>query len=87
MPPFAACGVSKRMRFLIAPLLASVAAFAAPALGPKDGRGLPPADLNRVQAGQPAPDFTLETADGRQVTLSEFRGHQRVVLVFYRGQW
>ncbi|MBI3697241.1 MAG: redoxin domain-containing protein [Acidobacteria bacterium] len=75
------------MRAWTAVLLLSAAALAAtPALGPKDGRDLPPADLNRVQAGQPAPDFTLEAADGRPVTLSGFRG-KRVVLVFYRGHW
>ncbi len=56
-------------------------------LGPKDGRNLPTADLNRVQAGQQAPDFTLESRTGETVTLSQFRGRQRVVLVFYRGQW
>lgn len=46
-----------------------------------------PADLNRVQAGQPAPDFTLESRKGEPVKLSQFRGKKRVVLVFYRGQW
>jgi cytochrome oxidase Cu insertion factor (SCO1/SenC/PrrC family) len=56
-------------------------------LGPKDGRNLPPADLNRVRAGQAAPDFTLESRAGEPVTLSQFRGQKRVVLVFYRGQW
>ncbi len=56
-------------------------------MGPKDGRDLPPADLNRVQVGQPAPDFTLESMDGNPVTLSDFRGKKRVVLVFYRGHW
>ena len=71
---------------LVSVLLISAGCVAAP-LGPKDGRDLPPADLNRVQVGQPAPDFTLETADGPQVTLSDFRGRKRVVLVFYRGQW
>ena len=60
---------------------------APPALGPKDGRELPPADLNRVQAGQPAPDFTLESPDRSPVSLSDFRGRKRVVLVFYRGHW
>jgi len=68
-------------------LLSLAAAAATPALGPKDGRDLPPADLNRVQIGQPAPDFTLEAAGGQAVTLSQFRGSKRVVLVFYRGQW
>jgi cytochrome oxidase Cu insertion factor (SCO1/SenC/PrrC family) len=50
-------------------------------------QSLPPADLNRVQVGQVPPDFTLEDRQGRKVTLSQFRGHKRVVLVFYRGQW
>ena len=67
-------------------LLLFVIAAAQSGLGPKDGRELPPADLNRVEAGQPAPDFTLEAADGRRVALSQYRG-KRVVLVFYRGYW
>jgi len=56
-------------------------------LGPKDGAGLSPTDLERVKVGQPAPDFTLENIDGKKVTLSDFRGKTSVVLVFYRGQW
>jgi cytochrome oxidase Cu insertion factor (SCO1/SenC/PrrC family) len=56
-------------------------------LGPKDGPDLAPTDLNRVKVGQEAPDFTLEAADGKPITLSEFRGKKNVVLVFYRGYW
>lgn len=33
--------------------------------------------------GQPAPDFTLPASTGESVTLSSFRGHSHVVLVFY----
>ena len=73
-------------RGVIIPLLFAASALAA-SLGPKDGRDLPPADLNRIQAGQPAPDFTLESLEGRPVMLSDFRGKKRVVLVFYRGHW
>ncbi len=54
--------------------------------GPKDGQGLPPSDLERVQAGQPAPDFTLPKPGGESLTLSSLRG-KNVVLVFYRGHW
>jgi peroxiredoxin len=61
------------------------AAFAQ--VGPKDGANLPATDLDRIKVGQPAPDFTLENIDGKQVSLSEFRGKKSVVLVFYRGQW
>jgi len=67
--------------------LAGALGVAQPQLGPKDGRDLSPADLNRVQAGQPAPDFTLESRTGQPVTLSQYRGTKDVVLVFYRGQW
>ena len=56
-------------------------------LGPKEGLDLAPTDLNRVKVGQAAPDFSLEAADGKAITLSDFRGKKSVVLVFYRGYW
>jgi len=62
-----------------------VSAFAA-AYGPKDGAGLAAADLDRAQAGQTAPDFTLQRSDGTDLTLSSLQG-KNVVLVFYRGHW
>ncbi len=37
------------------------------------------------QVGELAPDFTAKTHDGREVRLSDFRGKQNVVLVFYPG--
>ena len=55
-------------------------------LGPKDGRDLPPSDLERIQVGQVAPDFTLLDVEGNRVTLSDFRG-KKVVVVFSRGHW
>jgi cytochrome oxidase Cu insertion factor (SCO1/SenC/PrrC family) len=60
---------------------------AAPALGPIDGEGLAPTDLERVKVGDVAPDFTLEAEDGTPITLSRFREKKAVVLVFYRGRW
>ena len=39
----------------------------------------------RLSPGDPAPDFTLPDADGRAVSLADFRGKKPVVLVFYRG--
>lgn len=74
----------------IAALLFALLFLSAPAaaqLGPKDGPDLAPTDLNRIKVGQPAPDFTLEAADGKPTTLSDFRGKKNVVLVFYRGYW
>ena len=33
--------------------------------------------------GSPAPDFVLRSSDGHDVSLSSFRGHRNVVLIFY----
>ena len=38
--------------------------------------------MTLIQAGQPAPDFTLPDQDGNPVSLSDLRG-QKVVLYFY----
>jgi len=54
-------------------------------LGPKDGDELPATDTLRVSVGSTAPDFCLETRDGRLVTLSDFRGRKNVILSFYTG--
>jgi cytochrome oxidase Cu insertion factor (SCO1/SenC/PrrC family) len=56
-------------------------------LGPKDGGNLKPTDLDRVNVGNSAPDFILESMDGKRITLSDFRSKKNVVLVFYRGHW
>jgi hypothetical protein len=57
------------------------------ALGPADGHDLPAVDLDRVQPGDTAPDFSLESYAGDIVTLSDYRGTHDVLLVFYRGHW
>jgi peroxiredoxin Q/BCP len=36
----------------------------------------------RLEVGDPAPDFTLPDADGRPVSLSDYRG-RRVIVYFY----
>ena len=56
-------------------------------LGPADGQDLPGVALDRIQVGEPAPDFTLEAYGGGTVTLSDYRGRKDVILVFYRGHW
>lgn len=56
-------------------------------LGPADGHDLPATDIERVQVGDDAPDFTLASLSGDPVTLSGYRGSKDVVLVFYRGHW
>ncbi len=51
-----------------------------------NGGGVSPYDLNRVQVGKPAPDFTALTVDGKAARLTDYRG-KNVVLVYYRGYW
>jgi len=53
----------------------------------------PPPEPDEANAPQgdatlagPAPDFKLESAQGAEVTLSDYAGVSNVVLVFYRGQ-
>src|SRR5207342_998581 len=36
----------------------------------------------RLSAGDPAPDFTLPDADGKPVSLSEFRGRRVIVYAY-----
>ena len=40
-----------------------------------------------IQAGQPAPDFTLNSHLDTQVTLSDFRGQKNVVIAFFPLAW
>jgi len=40
-----------------------------------------------VKGGDRAPDFTLPSADGADVSLSGLLRSGPVVLVFYRGHW
>ncbi len=37
--------------------------------------------------GQPAPDFTLKSHDGREIRLSSLRGTCNVVLAFFPLAW
>jgi cytochrome oxidase Cu insertion factor (SCO1/SenC/PrrC family) len=76
-----------RLTLLLVAGLAAPLAAQAPALGPKDGAGLAATDTGRVSVSSQAPDFTLEALSGPPVTLSQFRGKQDVILVFYRGHW
>lgn len=41
--------------------------------------------MPQVALNSAAPDFTLKDYRGEEVTLSDFAGHQNVLLVFNRG--
>jgi hypothetical protein len=44
--------------------------------------------MNRIaRVGQPARDFTLPDASGRQVGLKDLLARGPLVLSFYRGRW
>ncbi len=43
----------------------------------------PPTPKTHLKVGDPAPDFTLPGSDGKNYTLSEFKGKKNVVLAFY----
>jgi peroxiredoxin len=40
-----------------------------------------------LSMGQQAPDFELTSHDGREVRLSDFRGHRNVVIAFFPLAW
>ena len=77
----------KPLLFMLALLLAFNQAAVSSQTGPKDEVKQSATDLDRVKVGQPAPDFTLEDSDGKNVSLADYRGKKNVVLVFYRGHW
>ncbi len=73
-----------KMKILVGLLILVFANTSAPfsrALITSQGRKAP------VATGAEAPDFSLNDEHGRQIKLSESRGKNPVVLVFYRGYW
>lgn len=50
--------------------------------GTQPAATLPPPSTVRLQAGDEAPDFTLPDADGRPVSLADYRGRRLIVYVY-----
>ncbi len=47
-----------------------------------------PASPDALRAGQPAAQFTLSNADGKQVSLADLlKNNRAALLIFYRGYW
>ena len=47
-----------------------------------------PAAATALKVGQPAPAFTLASADGKQTSLADLLKSQHgAILIFYRGYW
>ncbi len=40
-----------------------------------------------IAEGTSAPNFTLQDQFGREISLSDFRGRQHVLLLFYPLDW
>jgi len=62
----------RSIRFLLLASTAAAALF---------GQVNPP--KTQLKVGDEAPDFTLPSATGQQVKLSDFRGKKNVVLAFF----
>ncbi len=51
--------------------------------GEKAGEKVAEKTAAKVEAGKPAPDFTLKDQDGKDVKLSRFQGKKGVLIAFY----
>ena len=77
----------------VAAFLMLAVACGSEAPGPSGGQVADADDNNPVLINTPgpvallAPDFTLPSIDGQEYTLSELRGKQSVLVVFYRAYW
>jgi peroxiredoxin len=71
--------------FICAPAFGASAAFKDNIYNPGQ---LKPIDSQlKVKVGDPAPDFTLPSVAGGDVTLSQFRGKKNVVISFVPAAW
>lgn len=76
--------MSKTTRFLMS---IAVVAWATGLLGSNEVLGASQDQPERVQIGQEAPLFELETLDGETLSLKDLRGESPLILIFFRGTW
>ena len=73
------------MSLLITPAFGASAAYKDNIFNPGQ---LKPIDSNlKVSVGESAPDFTLPSVAGEEITLSQFRGQKNVVISFVPAAW
>ena len=73
-------------RSFLAAFSTVVAVLGMGVVGPVFGQGQAQVAPMRVAVGQKAPNFSLPSAEGKTVKLSDYAGH--IVLIdFYRGYW
>ena len=71
--------------FLITPVFGASAAYKDNIYNPGQ---LKPIDSQlKVKVGDPAPDFTLPSVAGEEITLSRFKGEKNVVISFVPAAW
>jgi peroxiredoxin Q/BCP len=63
--------------------LSVLLALSVAALAQQSSQPAPAAPKTHLKVGDTAPDFTLKGTDGKNYTLSEFKGKKNVVLAFY----
>jgi peroxiredoxin len=86
-----------KIRWFVIPVLSllmailyvnNVAIAQASGTGIYDPGKLKPTDSqNKIKVGEPAPDFSLPSVDGKKITLSQYKGKKNVVISFVPAAW
>lgn len=83
-----ACLRLRLIPFFAVAMLAAACGGATPATQapiPTPATQVPTPTPSGALVGQPAPAFTLASAQGTQVSLASYAGSKHVVVLFYRG--
>jgi len=65
----------------------AVLVWATGLLESKGALAAPQDQPERVEIGQEAPPFELESLDGELLSLRDLRGESPLILIFFRGTW
>jgi cytochrome oxidase Cu insertion factor (SCO1/SenC/PrrC family) len=74
--------VAVKLVTIVAALLLMIAAD--PAVAPAAAAGQ---QAERVEVGDTAIDFTLQSIDGQTYRLGDLRGEKTAIIIFFRGTW